>query len=133
MGEPRSWGEFTEELVRLIGQEADTGGSPTEGTLAAKGNAILKALENALQRGTVRNLQTGICAIDATDKVEVVLSGFTNVDKMLVFYNGALQMNSSTNVINAIVTELSTSYCIFRKYDNGSVRRHIHYQIVEFW
>ena len=41
MGEPRSWGEFTAELVKLIGQAADTGGSPTAGTVFGKENAIL--------------------------------------------------------------------------------------------
>ena len=46
MGEPRSWGEFMEALAKLVGQAADTGGSQTEGTLAAKGNAILEVLKN---------------------------------------------------------------------------------------
>ena len=46
MGEPRSWGEFTAELVKLIGRAADTGGSQTEGTVFAKENAILEVLKN---------------------------------------------------------------------------------------
>lgn len=45
MGEPRSWGEFTAELARLIGQEADTGGSQTAGTVFGKENAILETLK----------------------------------------------------------------------------------------
>ncbi len=45
MGEPRSWGEFTAELAKLIGRAADTGGSQTAGTVFGKENAILETLK----------------------------------------------------------------------------------------
>lgn len=66
MGEPRSWGEFMEALVKLIGQAADTGGSQTEGTVMAKENAALEILAG-FQNGTVpimKSMQYGVATND---------------------------------------------------------------------
>ncbi len=91
MGEPRSWGEFTAELVKLIGLTGDTGGSQTAGTVFAKENAILEAMENgavpavkSVQRGYIEasgvaNAQSITIQISEVDvsKAFVALSGYT--------------------------------------------------------
>ena len=124
-----------EALVKLVGQSADTGGSQTEGTLAAKGNAILEALENALKRGTVRNLQRGICNIVANQKsVTIALSGFTDINKMIVFYHAVFpDTNTSTNVGDVIMSGLTTGSCKFINASNNANKRTIEYQIAELW
>lgn len=132
---PRDWFETIKEVVKKIGNTGDTGGSQTAGTVFAKENAILESVQNAMQRGMVRNIQRGICTIGENNRdVDVALSGFTNADKMLVFYNSVINVAASnTQSNNAILTKLSTTSCTFHWEDGISAVKRVHYQIVELW
>lgn len=104
MGEPRSWGEFTAELVKLIGQEADTGGSSTEGTVFAKENAILEILRNG-GMPIVKSVQYGMGSTRYEGGATVISISPINKDRAVVILNGSGAASNAAPVLSFIDTE----------------------------
>ena len=93
MGEPRSWGEFMEALVKLIGQAADTGGSQTAGTVFGKENAILGILKNG-GMPMVKSIQWGFSSLSVTKNISI---SPVDVNKSLAFVFGMTYSTSPTH------------------------------------
>ncbi len=130
MAEPRSWGEFTAELVKLIGQEADTGGSSTEGTLAAKGNAMLEVLRNG-GMPVVKSVQRGKVSIDGNDKT--VYINTVDPDKCIVLLDIASNSNGTT-IRNNYLSELTSSKLVIGASGGSTgISALIGWQVVEFF
>lgn len=104
MGEPRSWGEFTAELAKLIGQEADTGGSQTAGTVFAKENAILEMMKNG-GMPVVRSVQRGT-AHSGKFPFDISINEI-NPDKAVVLIQNA--PTTSSNYARAVLYRLSNN------------------------
>lgn len=94
MGEPRSWGEFMEALVKLIGQAADTGGSQTAGTVMAKGNAILAVLKNG-GMPIVKSVQRGVAYISKNNDLNIAINA-VDPNKCIVITSGTSGYNGSS-------------------------------------
>ena len=103
MGEPRSWREFTEELAKLIGQEADIGGSQTAGTVFAKENAILEILKSG-GMPVVKSVQRGV-AHSGKFPFDISINEI-NPDKTIVLIQNA---PTSSNYARTVLYRLSNN------------------------
>ena len=129
MGEPRSWGEFTAELVKLIGQEADTGGSQTEGTVFAKENAILEVLKNG-GLPIVKSIQRS--SVSTSDNYKTITISKVNPLKTIVLVNGGISFSGGGNAgMPVYVGGLTETSVTITGITNGGIDASI--QVVEFY
>lgn len=131
MGEPRSWGEFMEALVKLIGQAADTGGSQTAGTLAAKGNAILEMLKNG-GMPIVKSVQRGnLITSNENVTTYTVNINTVNPDKSVLLLNWPDSPGESgTSPVGALVSFYPDSFTLARRF---LTHKYVFWQVVEFY
>lgn len=129
MGEPRSWGEFTAELVKLIGRAADTGGSQTAGTVMAKENAILEALKNG-SVPTVKSVQRS--TLYTSDSYKTITISKVNPLKTIVLVNGGISFSGGGNAgMPVYVGGLTETSVTIYAPANGGITASI--QVVEFY
>lgn len=136
MGEPRSWGEFMEALVKLVGQAADTGGSQTAGTVMAKENEIMEMLKNGGMR-VVKSIQRGNAAtnINTGQSITVSISA-VDMEKSIViasFFNTTTSGNNNTGGVISIASP--TTLSIYAAAGSGSnyTTTSIRWQVIEFY
>lgn len=127
MGEPRSWGEFMEALVKLIGQAADTGGSQTAGTVFGKENAILGILKNG-GMPIVKSIQSGIAQNIPISNATFTISE-VNVEKIVIFLQGGVQGNFYPIWVENVTP---TSFNV-KSYNCGSAKFYFGWYVVEFY
>lgn len=127
MGEPRSWGEFTAELVKLIGRAADTGGSQTAGTVMAKENAILEALKNG-SVPTVKSVQRS--TLYTSDSYKTITISKVNPLKTIVLVNGGIPFGTGNAGLPVFVSDLTETSVTVNALANGGITVSI--QVVEF-
>ena len=96
-------------------------------------NVAIEALQNA-STGAIRHIQRGTVTMSA-NPTTVSLSGFTNLDKMIVLLNGEnshYEGNGTTGspyVKNLTVDTLSIS----SSFDHPKYRYEFSYQVIEFY
>lgn len=131
MGEPRSWGEFMEALVKLIGQAADTGGSQTAGTVFGKENAILGILKNG-GMPMVKSIQKGVWNA-GSNSYEISISAI-NPQKSIAFVD-AVSYSEGSYVKNIYLNGLTeTTLKIGSTYSGGSYAKPmVSWQVIEFY
>lgn len=129
------------EVLDRIGTTSDTGGTATAGTAMAKLNELLSkntSVIRHIQRGKVWMYVTD----EVSDKKTIKLSGFTNVDKMVVLLNGSLEFAPSgadscfcvlTYLESLTTTELVISTSYFLEVNRSTSSGDIGYQVIEFY
>lgn len=138
-----------QEILDKIGETADTGGSTTLGSVMAKLNEILKKagsgttgktiiqiLEELLQQPKIiKHIQRGTASFaHNTKSLNIVLSGFTNLGKMVVILNGVTTYVASGNVSVYLpyITELSLTSLSLAVNVQATNAKTISYQVIEF-
>ena len=118
------------QIIALIGETADTGGSTTLGSVMAKLNAtltkigegttgktIIAMLEELLtQPKVIKHIETGIITGTAFKgdyangyKTTIELTGFSKKEKMFVFLDPSLQAASSNNYFPGLYIQSYTN------------------------
>lgn len=132
--------EEIKKVLDLLGLTGDTGGSATAGTAMAKLNELLSkntSVIRHIQRGSVYMGVRG--ENDRTEKIK--LSGFTDVDKIIVLLNGSLELYIGRDRAIGVLPyleSLSTTELVFSVSDNIAVLDRamdgdISYQCIEFY
>ena len=130
-----------DEINTTIGDTGDTGGSTVAGTVMAKlneileqlgisttGNTVQEVLEELLnQPKIIRHIQRGTYKTTGAQQYSIGLTGFTNVDKMIVLLNGGSRAPGEPGLYSLTTTTLVVSN-IYQpdNYIGGS------YQVIEF-
>lgn len=133
---------IVDEIQSRIGVTADTGGSATAGSIMSKLNKIITA--TASGGGGIKHIQRGIFNSSDDDKsgnYNITLSGFTNVDKMIVILNGSSggyyksTLYTSYPTISMYVVSLTTNKLVCKKssIDEDFRSFYCSYQVVEFY
>lgn len=96
-------------------------------------NTAIEALQNA-STGAVRHIQRGSITLTSTTGT-VSLSGFTNVDKMIVLFNGEAYHNSGNGIdaspmVNSLTVDTLSIFC---DYYNSNYMKAFSYQVIEFY
>ena len=131
------------QIIALIGETADTGGSTTLGSVMAKLNEILKKagsgttgktiiqiLEELLQQPKIiKHIQRGFVTTNSANGASgtVTLAGFTNLEKMVAILNGSVFLGSGT-YSGIYLKELTLTSLSTLKAQGGSYS----YQVIEF-
>ena len=99
-------------------------------------NAAIEALQNA-STGAVRHVQRGtLKGVPDTYSYEISLSGFTNVDKMIVLFDGALfRYNGVSTEFMPIVQSITTDKLTAKihRFETDSYATTCSYQVIEFY
>ncbi len=83
----------------------------------------------------IRHIQRGTTIIAGSSVEEVTLSGFTDVDKMIVLLNGTSTTLASNTVAASLpyLEDLTTTVLSLRKSGTVSSSYNISYQVIEFY
>ncbi|MGN0317823.1 MAG: hypothetical protein ACI4E1_07835 [Lachnospira sp.] len=97
-------------------------------------NTAIEALQNA-STGAVRHIQRGVLSYSGSTETQVVveLSGFTNLDKMIVLINGSRRAYSDITATCPYLYELTTTSCSIRLMPSSSASGDVSYQVIEFY
>lgn len=148
------------QIIALIGETADTGGSTTLGSVMAKLNAmltkigegttgktIIAMLEELLtQPKVIKHIQSGT-ANAAKAGVSITLSGFINLEKMIVVLESGASFYGVNNTRGYYVsfcpaykseltlTKLSIGFsgASNSMNDNGTITGQVGYQVIELF
>ena len=131
------------QIIALIGETADTGGSATLGSVMAKLNAtltkigegttgktIIQIIEELLQQPKViKHIQTGDIQSSSGNPTKISLAGFTNLEKMIFWVEGYI--SASDTVTNIYGSDLTLTSLNITGYSTKSKRGS--YKVVEFY
>ena len=129
-----------DNILSAVGSTSDTGGTATAGSLYAKLNTLLVSSSGGTS--IIRNIQRG--QLTTGSSANVTLSGFTDINKMIVILtgwvggifniNGTRYYSNFPLIINSLTT---TNLVVSYQSESGvsiTLRSHaIHYQVIEFY